>query len=66
MRSPELGPTQRSPLNREKVVTEEQPAVAPIVQDVNMVYGLGSSLPSSVATTSNRILPKIDWHALMP
>ena len=52
MRSLELGtPSQRSPLNRERIVTEEQPAVTPIVQDVNMGFQI-PPWPSSADSTS--------------
>ena len=54
MRSPEpCTSTERSPLHRGKIATEEQ--LTPIVQDVNMDPFLGSVLPSSTGTTSNPV-----------
>ena len=56
MRSPELcTSTQRSPLHRGKIGTEEQLATTPVVQDVNMDPFLGSVLPSSTGTISNPV-----------
>ena len=56
VRSPNLGtPTQYSPVNRGKIITETQPNVTPIVQDVNMDHQHGPSLPSSTESASNPI-----------
>ena len=48
VRSPDLAaPTQYSPINRAKIVSEVQPDPVPVVQDVNMDQPAGPSLPSS-------------------
>ena len=50
VRSPEINtPNHRSPSNRDKIVTEEQPAPVQAVQDVNMGYTRDPSLLSSTS-----------------
>ena len=61
VRTPELcTPTQCSPMNRSKIISEMQPNVAPIVQDVNMDHPHGPSLPSSTESASNPIQVRMD------